>query len=522
MSVWLTEARRFPRAAIATPHYLATAAGLAVLERKGNAVDAAVAANLVLGVVTPYMCGPGGDLLAVVHDGEVHGYLGVGRAPRATSIELVRAEHGSGDGFPVFGPHTVTVPGAPRGWFDLLDRWGSRSFGDLAGAAIAYAEQGFGLTRKGAWFFDQVRLVYDHFGLRDFADAYPDTTAGTWVHQPELARTLRVLADEGADAYYQGPIAAAIVERLRDAGGVMADEDLLAHRGDWVAPLTARFGPLDVFELPPPTQGIAALEALRIVDGFDLPGDGPQRAHLCIEAMKAALADRNRYVADPDAMTIDARDLVAESHVARIRQSIDPASASSSPLDAAPDGGTVYLCAADGEGLMVSLIQSNFFGAGSGLRVGEWGVNLHNRGSSFRLDGAHPQALGPGRRPFHTLAPAFACRDGRPALVFGSEGGHVQAQAQLQVLVRLVADGADPQAALDAPRWHVDPASGAVFLEERAGEAMFEALRAKGHAVTPARSYGHGMGYAHVIELLAGGGYRAASDPRAEGGAAGC
>ncbi len=519
MTPWLRHARHFPQAAVATPHYLATAAGLTTLAGGGNAVDAAIAANLTLAVVTPYMCGPGGDLLVQVWDGNLHGYLGVGRAPEAATLEDVR-ERAPSATFPTFGPLTVTVPGAVRGWFDLLERWGTRSFGDLAATAIRYAEGGFPLSAKGAWYFDQARRVYDHFDLPDFGRAYPETREGGRVMQPPLGRTLRTLAADGPDAYYKGPIGAAIAARLQECGSCMTEADIARHEGDWVVPLVARFAGLDVSELPPPTQGVAALEAMCIVDGLDLPPDGPERAHLMIEAMKLALADRNCHVADPDAMTIAPTELLTDVYIAEQRARIDPAAASSFPLDPQPDGGTVYFCAADGDGLMVSIIQSNFFGAGSGIRVDEWGLNLHNRGSSFRLDAGHPQAIGPRRRPMHTLIPAFARRDGEPALVFGSEGGHQQAQAQLQFLTRIAIDGTDLQAALDAPRWTVDPASGAVAVEDRVDPDWVDALRAKGHAVTTVPGYGHGMGYAHVIEPTATG-YRGASDPRAEGGIAG-
>lgn len=519
MSVWLREARRYPQAAIATPHYLATAAGIEMLAAGGNAVDAAVAANLVLGVVTPYMCGPGGDVLAQVWDGDLHGYLGVGRAPEAATFATMRDQVGK-DEFPTFGPHSVTVPGAVRGWFDLLERWGSRSFGEVAAAAIRYAEAGYPLTRKGAWFFDQVRVVYDYFDLPDFGTAYPETREGSVIRQPALAGLLRELAAGGPDEFYKGAIAAAIVERIARAGGLMTAADLAGHDGTWVAPLAAAFGDLEVRELPPPTQGVALLEALRIVDGVDLPPDGPERAHVMIEAMKMALADRNAHVADPEAMTIAPDDLLTGSYITELRARIDPGRAAAFPRERQPDGGTVYLCAADSDGLMVSMIQSNFFGAGSGLRVDEWGINLHNRGSSFRLDAHHPQAIAPRRRPMHTLIPAFALGDGRPAFVFGSEGGHGQAQTQLQILVRMVVDGDDPQAALDAPRWCVDPQSGAVTVEDRVGADWVESLRARGHATTAVPSYGHGMGYAHVIEPGPGG-YRCASDPRAEGAAGG-
>jgi gamma-glutamyltranspeptidase/glutathione hydrolase len=519
----LHEARWFPRGAVATPHHLATSAGVAVLARGGNAVDAAVAANLVLGVVTPYFCGPGGDLLAQVWDGRLHGYVGVGRAPAAASIDAVRASAasaGDADVFPTFGAHTVTVPGAVRGWFDLLERFGTRSFGDLAADAIRHADEGFELTRKGAWFFRQCRLVYDHFGFGDFAAAYPDAAPGAWIRQPELARTLRVLAADGPGAFYAGPIGEAAVAKLRAEGAPMTTDDLARHEGEFVTPLCARFGSLDVTELPPPSQGVAALLAMRVAERLGLPDDGPDRQHLMIEAVKVALGERDRHVADPATMTVTPGDLLDDAHVARMAAGVDPRSAAAFPPSDRPDGGTAYLCAADGDGGLVSLIQSNFFGTGSGLVVDGWGVHLHNRGSTFRLDPAHPQAIGPRRRPMHTLIPAMGLRDGMPVLVFGTEGGHGQLQTQLQVLVRLEHDGADLQDAITAPRWYVDPGSGAVRVEDRFGDELADELRARGHDVTVDGAFRHGMGYAHAIAPTSGG-FRAASDPRAEGGAGG-
>src|SRR5690242_4836588 len=285
MSVWLEQARSYPNGVVATPHYLASSAGLAMLASGGNAVDAALAANLVLGVVTPYMCGVGGDLLAIVWDGDVNAYRGVGRAPATATLEQVRADSESG-AMPTFGPHACTVPGAVDGWFTLLERWGTRSFAQVSAAAIAYAEGGFPLTRRGAWFFGRNAMAFEHFGHFDFSNYYGSPTEGTWLRQPELARTLRALAEEGPDVYYRGAIGAAIAERIQRAGGFMTAGDLAAHAGAWVEPLRANVRGAEVLELPPPTQGVAALEALRIADGLDLGTDGPDREHLLIEAMK--------------------------------------------------------------------------------------------------------------------------------------------------------------------------------------------------------------------------------------------
>jgi gamma-glutamyltranspeptidase / glutathione hydrolase len=519
VSVWLQEARAYPNGVVATPHYLASAAGAAMLAEGGNAIDAAFAANFVLGVVTPYMCGFGGDLLSMVWDGELHAYRGVGRAPAAATAEFVRAQSGEAE-MPTFGPHPVTVPGAVEAWFTLIEKFATRSFGELAQRALHYAEEGFPLTRRGAWFFARSNQLYDHFGLPDFHEAYGDLAPGDWVRQPGLARTIRTLAADGPDAYYRGPIGAAIVERLQRAGGCMTAADVEAHTGAWVDPLRAPFRDAEILEMPPPTQGLAALEAMRIVDGLDLGSDGPDREHLLIEAVKLALADRGRYLGDPDAMTIAPERLLADDWIAAGRADIDPARARLAVPRSEPDGGTIYMCAADRDGMLVSLIQSNFSGAGSGLRVQEWGLNLHNRGSAFVLDDEHPNGIGARKMPLHTLIPAMAMRDGRPWLVFGTEGGHGQAQTHTQLMVRMLVDGDDPQRAISAPRFTIDPGSGRIAIEDHFDPAWIDDLRRRGHEIDVVTGYRHGPGIAHAIECM-GPGYRCGSDPRAEGGTAG-
>jgi gamma-glutamyltranspeptidase/glutathione hydrolase len=300
----------------------------------------------------------------------------------------------------------------------------------------------------------------------------------------------------------------------------MGVDDLANHTGAWVDPLRATFRGTEILEMPPPTQGMTALEALRITDGLVDGADGPDRQHLLIEAVKLALADRDAYVGEPSAMTMDCEDMLSDEWVADRRARIDPARAQTFAPRLTPQGGTIYMNTADGDGLLVSLIQSNFFGAGCGLRVDEWGINLHNRGSGFNLDEGHPNAFGAGKMPLHTLIPGLALRDGRPWLVFGSEGGHGQAQTHLQVLTRMLVDGADPQAAITAPRFTVDPETGRVAMEDRFDPAWIEDLRRRGHDVDVVPVHRHGPGIAHAIECR-NPGYRAGSDPRAEGGVAG-
>src|SRR5262245_51791169 len=510
-------ARRFPRGGVASPHYLASAAGLTALARGGNAVDAAVAANLTLGVVAPYLCGYGGDLFAIVWDGELRGYLGSGRSPRAATVDDVR-DRATSDTMPVLGAHAVTVPGGVAGWFDLLERWGTRSFGELAEPALAYARDGFELTPTGALYLAGSFALYDEFtALRS---TYEGLEAGDVLRQPALARTIETLAADGPAAYYLGPIADAITATHQAHGGLLAAEDLATHRGQWTVPLRASYRDVEIAELPPPTQGVTALEALRILDGFSVPEDGPDRHHLLIEATKLALQDRDAYVSDPAAMTVAPEEMLADAWTTERRARIDPQRAVVPEPGAAHVGGTAYLCAADADGLLVSLIQSNFLSFGSGVHVEEWGINLNNRGSSFTLDPTMVNALAPAKLPMHTLIPAMAMRDGAPWCAFGSMGGDSQAQVHVQLLARLVDDGADPQDALDAPRWCIDPSSWTLRAERGFSPDWFDALRARGHDPQRAPRVDAGMGHAHAIQRTRGG-YAVATEPRAEGAALG-
>ncbi len=506
---------------VATPHYLASAAGLETLAKGGNAIDAIISANLTLGVVAPYYCGYGGDLLAMVWDGAAHGYRSAGRSPAAASPEFVRAD--GHPEMPVFGPHAVTVPGAVRGWFDLLDRFGTKSFGELAARAISIAEEGFVLTRPGAFrvrgSIGMIEAMYPR-GAKDLATTYAGADDGVRLQLPALARAIRTLAAEGPDAYYRGPIGEGIVATLREHGSAMTEADLADHEAEWVDPIATGFAGRTVLELPPPTQGITALEMLAIADGLDATRrGGVERDHAFIETAKLALADRDRHVTDPAHMKISPTELIDAEHVARRRALIGDRARPMEPRRT-PDGGTAYLCAADADGLCVSLIQSNFTAIGAGVHVPEWGINLHNRGSSFSLDSDHVNVLAGGKLPMHTLIPALVLHDDDVEYVFGTMGGHAQAQVHLQVLTRLLVDGDDPQSAIDAPRWSVDPANATLAYESRFAASWVDDLRDRGHDLRQLRAFDDGVGHAHAIERT-GHGLRAGCDPRAESAALG-
>lgn len=522
----VSSTRWFPRGCVASPHHLASSAGQTVLAEGGNAVDAAVAANLVLSVVTPYHCGVGGDLLAVVWDGSANGVLSVGRAPQGATPAAIQtaiaAGHGDPEaslpgtaGMPMHGALPVTVPGATAGWFHLLERWGTRSFGELATAATALAIDGFPVSPHAAEYVTEATpwLVTQP----GWAQHYGRMRAGERFVQPELATTLGLLADLGPEILYRGELAERIVETLQTHGSTMTVQDLTAHRVDEVAPLSARYRDVEVIELPPPTQGITALTALGILDAHGpLPDDPDLAIHLQVEAVRAAMADREEHLADPDAMTLDPDALLDPARLRAIAGAIDPDRAGSWPPARPAPGGTAYLCAADGEGLLVSLIQSNFLGFGSGVVVPGTGVGLHDRGAHFSLEPSDPSVIAPGRRPRHTLIPALALRDGEPWLVFGAMGGDGQPQTHVQLLGHLVDRGSEVQAAIDAPRFVVEVEDGSVSVESRMPPAQVAALTDRGHDVRVVEDYDHLAGHAHAIEVAAAG-YAGGSDPRCEG-----
>ncbi len=522
--------RRFPHGVVASPHHLASAAGQRVLAEGGNAVDAAVAANLVLAVVTPYYCGVGGDLLAMVWDGRANGVASTGRAPAGATVEQVRAavaaghgdasiSHAGTAGMPMFGALPVTVPGAVGGWFHLLKRWGTRSFGALAASARALAADGFEIDARVGATVDRARERFG--GDPSWEDHYGRMRVGRRFVQPELAATLDLLADEGPEAMYRGRLAEAIVGTLQARGSSMTIEDLAAHVVDEPTPLSGTYRGVEVLELPPPTQGVTALMSLALLEALGpLPDDPALALHLQVEAVRAAMADRQEHLADPDAMRTTPRHLLAPDRIRAIAQRIDPHRTAAWPPARPAPGGTAYLCAADQDGLLISLIQSNFVGFGSGVVVPGTGIGLHDRGAHFSLDPDDVAAIAPRKRPLHTLIPALALRDGAPWLVFGTMGGDGQPQIHLQLLVGLLDRGRSLAEALEAPRFVVDVADGSVALESRAATALVQGLTDRGHEVVRLEAYDDRAGHAHLIEVTRHG-YAAASDPRGDGGAIG-
>jgi gamma-glutamyltranspeptidase/glutathione hydrolase len=536
-----------PRGAVATSQPLAAAAGLEVLRRGGNAVDAAIATAAALTVVQPGSNDIGGDLFALVWDGStLHGLNASGRSPAALTPELVRergagsvaspalggAQAGAAEVVPDRGWLPVTVPGAPGGWSDLHERFGALPFADLFTDAIGYAEHGYPISPTVAAGWDRaVRLLHaDLHGpeftewSRVFAPGGRAPRAGERWRNPDAARTLRLIADTRADAFYRGEIAAAVADFAGRTGGLLTAEDLAKHTSTWVEPVSASYRGYDVWEIPPNGQGIAALLALNVLEGYDLAGASlEERLHWQIEAMKLGFADAHAFVADPDVAPAPVEALLDKAYAARRRALIG----STASVPAAGDplrGGTVYLCTADADGMMVSLIQSNYMGFGSHVVVPGTGFNLQNRGAGFSLTAGHPNVVAPGKRPFHTIIPGFLTRDGAAVGPFGVMGGHMQPQGHLQVVLSTVDDDLDPQRALDQPRWYwhagtevrVEP--GMVADDE--GRAAVDGLRRRGHDVSVAEPAGFGYGQA-IWRLPDGAGYVAGSEPRADGGAVG-
>jgi len=511
---------------VASSHPLAAQAGLAMLQAGGTAVDAAIATAVALTVLEPTSNGIGSDAFAIVWDGErLHGLNGSGRAPATlTPAAVERAGYST---MPASGWLTVTVPGAPAAWHDLHARFGKLPFAQLFGPAIAYAERGCpvapivarGWARGVAAARQRSDPMFAGF-LPTFAPGGNAPSAGEHFASPGHARTLRLIAERGAADFYAGEIAQAISAFARETGGLLSAEDLAAHTSTWVEPISVDYRDHKVWELPPNGQGLAALIALGILDGLDIaraPRDSAAAYHLQIEAMKLAFADAHRYIADPERADVPVRGLLDGSYLAERRALIGETARTPEPGDP-PRGGTVYLCTADGEGRMVSMIQSNFVGFGSGVVVPGWGIALQNRGSGFTLEPGHPNRLEPGKRPYHTIIPAFLMRGNQPLGPFGVMGGHMQPQGHTQVAINTIDYGMNPQAALDAPRWRVEP--NAVLIELETPRHVIEGLIARGHQVRVEAEPGM-FGRGQAIWRLDSGAYVAGSETRCDGYAVG-
>jgi gamma-glutamyltranspeptidase/glutathione hydrolase len=447
---------------VCTSQALASAAGAQMLRRGSNAVDAAVCAAAVLGVVEPFSTGIGGDCFMLIWnaaESQLYGLNGSGRAPAALSVELLRARGLSA--MPAHGMLPVTVPGAVDAWCEALRRFGSQSLAAVLQPAIEYARDGFAVSEIIAHQWDLIT----RFGVLQHPDALRAFTIdgraprlGEMFRTPALAATLQRIATGGADAFYRGEIAQHIVDFSAANGGVHALEDFAEHRSTWVTPIATDYRGYRLYEIPPNGQGLTALIALNILENFDVaahPLGSPECLHLRIEAIKLAFADRNRYIADPEHADVPTTALLSKDYAYDRAALINSQRALKQPAHGRVTGtDTVYLTAADGAGNVVSLINSLYFPFGSGMVAGDTGVTLQNRGYGFVVDPAHPNCVAPRKRPFHTIIPAMLFRDGRPVVSFGVMGGDIQAQGHVQVVSNLVDYDLNIQEALDYPRFH--------------------------------------------------------------------
>jgi gamma-glutamyltranspeptidase/glutathione hydrolase len=527
-----------PHAMAATSQPLATQIALDILRSGGHAVDAAIAANAALGLMEPTGNGIGGDLFAIVWDAEKRELVGLnasGRAPALMTLEYF-AERGIGE-IPSFGPLPVSVPGAVDGWFELHGRYGRLDMGEVLAPAIAYARDGFPVSEIIADMFILNKKRIGHYP--GFAETYmPDGDVprkGEMFRNPRLAATLEKIAQGGRDAFYKGDIARSIDAYMQEQGGLLRYEDLAGHSSEWVTPVSTDYRGWELFELPPSGQGIAALQILNILEGYDIASMGFGSAdyiHTLVEAKKLAFEDRARYYADMDFVDVPVARLISKEYAAERRALIDPEKAALSyPAGDArlESGDTIYLTVADADGNMVSLIQSNYRGMGSGMTPGDLGFVLQNRAELFALQPGHANALEPGKRPFHTIIPAFVMKDGRPLLSFGLMGGAMQPQGHAQIIVNMVDFGMNLQEAGDAARVNHKGSSeptgsvmsdgGVVHLESGFSAATRARLEAMGHTLGP--SDGSFGGYQAIMRDAEEGVYYGASEVRKDGQAAG-
>ena len=469
------------RNVVSTSHPLASQAGLRMLLKGGNAIDAAIAAAAALTIVEPVSNGLGSDNFAILWDGkELHGLNSSGVAPAAWNPAYFESRHGGA--MCERGWDSVTTPGAVAGWVAMSKRFGKLPFADLMEPAIELAERGHGVGCIVAdkW-ARQIPALHDKPG---FAEAFmPQGRAplpGERFVFAAAGQTLRKIAATTGDAFYRGEVAERLVAHAAANGGSMTMADLDGYRPEWVTPIRKDFAGYTVHEIPPNGQGIAALMALGMLDKLELVRfsvDSVESQHLQIEAMKLAFADTYRWVADAGHMTeVTAEDLLSDAYLSERARLVDPARAQTFSHGTPPRGGTIYLSAADESGMMISLIQSNYMGFGSGVVVPEVGVSLQNRGHGFTLDAGHPNVVAPGKRPFHTIIPGFLTKDGQPVMSFGVMGGNMQPQGHLQVLSNMVDFGMDAQAALDALRFRIDVLREGQVLVEEDLPADFELL----------------------------------------------
>ncbi len=527
-----------PHGMAATSQPLATQIALDILKAGGSAVDAAIAANAALGLMEPTGSGIGGDLFAIVWDAEKKELTGLnasGRAPQAMTLQYFR-DNGI-EKIPPFGPLPVSVPGAVDGWFELHDRYGRLSMTEILAPAIAYAKEGFPVSEVIAHYLkSNQRRISEYPG---FAETFMPNgrvpAKGEMFKNPRLAKTYEAIARNGRDEFYKGGIARKIDAYMAEQGGLLTYEDMAAHTSEWVTPVSTNYRGWDVYELPPNGQGIAALQILNVLEGFDIAAMGfgsAQYLHTLVEAKKLAFEDRARYYADMDFVDVPVARLISKDYADERRRLISPDRAAKQlPAGDAilEDGDTIYLTVADSDGNMVSLIQSNYRGMGSGMTPGELGFVLQDRAELFALDPGHANVVEGGKRPFHTIIPAFVMRDGKPLISFGLMGGAMQPQGHAQVIVNMVDFGMNLQEAGDAARINHTGSSaptgaimtdgGTVHLESQFSDETRKGLEARGHVL--GSSDGSFGGYQAIMWDEEQGVYYGASEVRKDGQAAG-
>jgi len=509
---------------ITADHPLAARAGASILEAGGNAVDAAIAANLVLAVTRPHMCGLGGDLFALIYmaaESKFEALNASGRAPAAATLDVLRAK-GLTE-MPETGLLTVTVPGAIAGWQAALDKYGSMGLDRLLAAAIDYAQNGFPLYTE---LRDAIaeRLVFlkqSPAAAEIFYHNGQLPQIGKRLTQPRLAESLKMLADQGPDAFYRGPLGEALIALCEADGGLIGPQDLADHCVTWHTPLTTTYRGYEVCTQPPNSQGIALLMQANMLENFDLAATmkfgRTELVHLMVEAKKLAFADRDKYVCDPDFHPVPVDRMLDKAYAKKQIERIDSGKAAAAVAAADFTGAgndTIFLSVVDGDGNAVSLIQSLFEIFGSCIMVPETGMILHNRGRGFSLDPGHANRLEPGKRPYHTLHPAMILKDGRPCMVLGSPGADGQTQTVIQLITSMLEFGADVQQAVEAPRWRGNP-DGTLMLEGRFPAETIAGLEARGHALEVLPDWDDIMGSAQVIMIDRDDGvFQAGADPR--------
>ena len=509
------------RNCVATSQPLAAQAGLNMLMKGGSAVDAVLATAIALTVLEPTSNGIGSDAFAILWDGKkLQGLNASGRSPAAWTPDRFKGL----DAMPQRGWDSVTVPGAVAAWVELSRKYGKLPFADLFEPAIRYAADGYMVSPTIARLWE--KQAPELQSLPGYADAFMPKgrapLAGESFVFPDQARTLKRIAETSGEAFYRGDLAEKIAAHARQYGGAMTLDDLAAHQVDWVEPIGQNYRGYTLHEIPPNGQGIGALISLGILDNIDmgaLPVDSADSLHVQLEAMKLAFADIYEYVADPATMRVTPAQMLDRAYLASRAKLIDMKKARAPKFGTPPTGGTVYLTAADASGMMVSYIQSNYAGFGSGIVVNGTGISMQNRGYGFVLKPGHANEVGPKKRPFQTIIPAFVTKDGKPVMRYGVMGGSMQAQGHSQIMVRFADHGQNPQAAADAPRWRIDEGL-KLGIEEGVGADVIAELRRRGHEITQADRWSTDFGRAQLIYKMDDG-YLAASERRTDGQAVG-